>query len=352
MQRNRAEILTKRRIFCTIKTDMAMLKFNYTKQRGDDKVKKNLEMKQNKVKTVSGNWKTQLGYWLMTAPGLFMVILFSYIPMIGIWLAFVDYKPAKGFFGSDFVGLRYFKQFLESSDLQRVLRNTIGYSVANLVIVKLLVGVIFALLLYEVKNKVTTKVYHTCMLLPAFLSWTVVSASLLILLNPDSGMVNSLLESMGLQPVSWYREKAWWPYIIMFAQIYKSAGMASMYFYSALLSIDTELFDAANLDGANRLQQIVHISLPSLSNIFCLTLIMGMGGIINTSMAPYYQLTFNSTVLYDTTLTLGTYLYNGISGGRYSFTAAVGLFDSVIGLVMTLVVNGIVKRIDPDSAMF
>lgn len=313
---------------------------------------KHIKEKQHKIRTVSDNWKTQLGYWLMSAPGLFMVILFSYIPMIGIWLAFVDYKPAKGFFGSEFVGLRYFKQFIDSTDLLRVLRNTIGYSIANLVIVKLLVGILFALLLYEIKNKVTLKVYHTCMLLPAFLSWTVVSAALFILLNPDVGVVNGWLELFGLQPISWYREKAYWPYIIVFATIYKDAGMASIYFYSALLSIDTELFDSANLDGANRLRQIWYISLPSLRSVFCLTLIMGIGGIINTSMAPYYQLTFNSTVLYDTTLTLGIYMYNGIGAGRYSFTTAVGLFDSVIGLIMTLVINGIVKRIDPDSAMF
>lgn len=329
-----------------------MIEFDYKQQiQGDFDMMKHIKIKQNK-RTVSDNWKTQLGYWLMSAPGLFMVILFSYVPMVGIWLAFVDYKPAKGFFGSEFVGLKYFKQFIESTDLLRVLRNTIGYSVANLVILKLFVGVLFALLLYEIKNRVTLKIYHTCMLLPAFLSWTVVSAALLILLNPDVGVVNGWLEFFGLQPISWYREKAYWPYIIILAIIYKGAGMSSIYFYSALLSIDTELFDSANLDGANRLQQIWYISLPSLRNMFCLTLIMGMGGIINTSMAPYYQLTFNSTVLYDTTLTLGTYMYNGIGGGRYSFTTAVGVFDSVIGLIMTLGVNGIVKRIEPDSAMF
>ena len=315
-------------------------------------MKSHFKIKKNKIRTVSDNWKTQLGYWLMSAPGLFMVILFSYIPMIGIWLAFVDYKPAKGFFGSEFVGLKYFKQFLESTDLLRVLRNTIGYSIANLVILKLFVGILFALMLYEIRNKVALKVYHTCMLLPAFLSWTVVSAALLILLNPDVGVVNGWLKFLGLQPISWYREKSYWPYIIILANIYKGAGMASIYFYSALLSIDTELFDSANLDGANRLQQIWYISLPSLRSMFCLTLIMGMGGIINTSMAPYYQLTFNSTVLYDTTLTLGTYMYNGIGGGKYSFTTAVGLFDSIIGLIMTLGVNGIVKRIEPESAMF
>lgn len=314
--------------------------------------KKIKEPKKRHQRAVSGNWKTQMGYYLMfIGPALWM-FLFSYVPMFGIYMAFIDYKPAKGIFGSKFIGFTHFKQFFSSVDFERVFRNTLAYNVVRIATVSILIGIIFALLLYEIKSKLTNKIYHTCMLLPSFLSWTVVSASLLIILHPDSGLANSFLEMLGMQPISWYREQAYWPYIILFAMIYKSAGMSSIYFYSALLSIDTELFDAANLDGASRLKQIQHISLPALSKVFCITLITQLGGVLSNALSPYYELTFNRGELYGTTLVLGTYLYNGLGGGRYAFTTAVGLVQSLIGLILVLGTNAIVKRVDPESAMF
>lgn len=190
------------------------------------------------------------------------------------------------------------------------------------------------------------------MLLPAFLSWTVVSAALLIFLHPDSGVVNALLKTLGGKPINWYMQKQYWPYLILFCMMYKDAGMSSIYFYSALLSIDNELFDAANLDGANRLQQILHISIPAMSKVFCITLITQMGTILASGVSPFYELTFNNGSLYDTTQVLGTYLYNGLGGGRYSFLTAVSLIQSLIGLVLVLASNTVVKKVDPDSAMF
>ena len=138
----------------------------------------------------------------------------------------------------------------------------------------------------------------------------------------------------------------------MICMIYKHAGMASIYFYSALLSIDTELFSAAQLDGADRLQQIRYISLPAMGKVFCITLIMQLGSVLNTSISPFYELTFNQTQLYETTQVRGTYIYNGLGGGRYSFMTAVGLVQSVIGVILVLAANTVIRHIDPDSAMF
>ena len=296
--------------------------------------------------------KTQIGYYIMILPSVLMLLLFNYVPMAGIYVAFTDYKPAKGMFGGKFVGFKHFKLFIEGMDFERVLRNTLLYSIANIILISLLVGVIFALLLYEIKSKMANKVYHTCMLLPAFISWTVTSAALLVLLHADKGMLNSLIVKLGGEPVAWYKEAQHWPLIIMLCQIYKNAGMSSIYFYSSLLSIDTELFDAAQLDGANRVQQIWHISLPAMAKIFCITLIMSMGGVLSSALSPYFELTFNQGALYETTQVLGTYIYNGIGGGRFSFMAAVGLMQSVIGLVLVLGSNFIVKKVDSESAMF
>ena len=211
---------------------------------------------------------------------------------------------------------------------------------------------VFAVLLYEIRSKMANKVYHTCMLLPAFLSWTVVSATLMIMLQPDRGLVNGVLTTFGLDTVNWYEEKAYWPFIIIGMMVFKDAGMASIYFYSALLGIDPELFDSANLDGAGRLRQIWYISVPAMSKVACITLIAALGTTLSGSLAPYYQLTYNNGVLYDTTLVLGTYLYNGLQNGRYSFMTAVGLVQSLVGTILVVGSNLIIKKINPESSLF
>lgn len=309
-------------------------------------------LQKRRRRTVGSSWKTQLGYYLMILIPVLWIILFNYIPMAGLYMGFIDYKPAKGIFGSKFIGFKNFVEFFKSYDFVRVFRNTLLYNFARIFLVSLLFGMIFALLLFEIRSRIATKVYHTCMLLPAFLSWTVVSATLMLFLQPDSGIVNGALKALGMQPISWYREQSYWPTIILLAMIYKDAGMASIYFYSALLSIDTDLFHAANLDGAGRLRQIWYISLPAMSKVFCITLITSLGSVLSGTLSPYFELTFNKGELYETTLVLGTYLYNGLGNGRYSFMTAVGLIQSLVGLILVLLSNTVVKRIDPESAMF
>ncbi len=303
-------------------------------------------------RTVGSNWKTQLGYYLMFIVPALWVFVFNYIPMGGIYMAFIDFKAATGIFGSSFVGMKHFDNFFKAPDIIRVFRNTLLYNTARIVLVNLLFGIIFALLLYEIKSRIGNKIFHTCMLLPAFLSWTVVSAALLIFLHPDSGVVNNALKTLGMQPLNWYTEKGYWPSIIMLCMLYKDAGMASIYFYSALLSIDTELFDAADLDGAGRLKQIYHISLPAMNKVFCITLIAQLGSVLSSGVSPFYELTFNNGALYDTTQVIGTYLYNGLGGGRFSFMTSVGLIQSVVGLILVISSNAVVAKFDPDSAMF
>lgn len=300
----------------------------------------------------SGKVKKQIGYYLMfIVPALWMFV-FSYIPMAGLYLAFIDFKPAKGIFGSEFVGFEHFQKFFSSLDFVRVFRNTILYNVGRIVLVNIVFGILLALLLYEIKSRIANKVFHTCMLLPAFLSWTVVSAALLIFMHPDSGVVNGVLETLGMKPINWYMEQKYWPYLIMFCMIYKDAGMASIYFYAALLSINPELFEAASIDGASRIKQIINISLPALNKVFCITLITQLGSVLSSSVAPFYQLTFNNGALFETTQVIGTYIYNGLGGGRFSFMTAVSLVQSLIGLILVLASNAVVKRVDPESAMF
>lgn len=298
------------------------------------------------------NLKSQAGYYLMFLPPAIWMLIFSYLPMAGIYLAFVDYKPAFGIFQSKWIGLDNFSVFLTSPDVFRVFFNTIFYNVLRIALVNLFFGIFFALMLFEIKSKWGNKVFHTAMLLPAFLSWTVVSASLQVFLHPDNGIANAFSDFLGIKRINFYTTASVWPVIITLSMIYKDAGMASVYFYSALLSIDTELFNAASLDGANRVQQIWHISLPAMKNVFAITLITQLGTVLSSGVSPFYELTFNNGTLYDTTQVIGTYLYNGLGGGRYSFLTSVSVVQSVIGLMLVLVSNAIVSRIDPDSAMF
>lgn len=299
-----------------------------------------------------GGWKTQTGYYAMfLVPALWM-FLFSYLPMAGIYLAFIDYKPARGIAGSAFVGLKFFRQFFESIDCRRIIVNTLMYNVVRIALLNVFVGMLFALLLYEIKSHMANRIFQTAMLLPSFLSWTVVSAALMMLLHPARGVLNELLQALGLSPVSWYKEPKYWPTIIQLSYIYKDAGMASIYYFAALLSVDTELFDAASIDGAGRLRQIVHISIPALSKVLAITLITQMGSVLASGVSPFYELTLDSKALYETTQVIGTYTYHGITTGRFSFTAALSFFQSVIGLVLVLLVNGVIRRVDPESAMF
>lgn len=308
--------------------------------------------REKKSKTINGKLKTQLGYYLMfIVPALWMFV-FNYIPMAGTYLSLIDYKPAKGILGSTFIGFKNFIKFFNSMDFVRIFRNTILHNLASIFIVYLGCGILFALLLYEIKSRIGNKVFQTSMLLPSFLSWTVVSSALFMLLSPDRGLVNSILVSLGFERVKWYSEASYWPFIIVIARIYKDAGMSSIYFFAALLSIDNQLFDAAKLDGANRIQQIKYISLPAMSKIICLTMILKMGDILTAGISPYYELTLDQGALYETTQVIGTYIKNGLSGGNFSYTAAVGFTESIISTVLVVLTNTIVKKIDPDSAMF
>ena len=311
-----------------------------------------LKARRAKFQKNDAKWKSQLGYYLMILPPALLITVFSYIPMAGIYMAFIDFKPAKGIFGSDWVGLKWFMDFFTSLDFKRVLRNTILYNVSGILIVSIGCGVLFAVLLYEIRSKTASKIFQTAMLLPAFLSWTVVSVSLYMFLSPDTGVVNQILQSLGMKSISWYKEAEYWPYIITIAKIYKSAGISSIYFYAALLSIDPELFDAARVDGANRLRQIYHISLPAIRNVIALTLILSMGDVLTAGISPFYELTFDQGVLYETTQVIGTYLKNGLGAGRYSYTAAVGVAESFISMILVIVANGIVKKVDPESSLF
>lgn len=306
----------------------------------------------SKKSTGAARFKQSIPYILLSLPAIIYLAIFSYWPMFGIVLAFKDYKIAHGILGSKWVGLKNFEYFFNSNDLVRVLRNTILYNLVFLLVIGLFFGMFFALILYEIRSKFFNKLYQTAMLLPFFLSYVIITAVSYMFLSPSSGFLNSALEFFGANPVKWYNEPAYWPFILVFVESWKQAGFASLYFYAALLSIDTSLFEAASLDGASRLRQIWHVSLPELKPMACITIIMRLGTIFGSDFGLFYQIPMDQATLYPATDVLSTYMLRGLQGGSFGTTAAVGLFTGVVGLILVLGSNAIIKKISPENAMF
>ena len=292
-------------------------------------------------------------YTLFALPALIYLLLFNYLPMSGIVVAFKDYKHVDGIWGSAWVGLKNFEFFFQSSDAWRILRNTIGYSLAILICLNLVGGMIVAILLYEVRNRFANKFYQTAMLLPDFVSWVVISFIAYLFLNPtNTGILNRLLTSLGLDAINRYNEPKYWPFIIVFFQMWKAVGMAALYYYAALLNVDPSLYEAAVMDGASKFRQIWHISVPELMPMACLVLITQLGGILGGSFDMFYQLPMNSGALYPTTDVISTYVYRGLTSGTVGVSAAIGLIQGVVGLVLVIITNTIIKKVQPENAMF
>ena len=294
----------------------------------------------------------QLPYWLLALPAIIYLLMFNYAPMFGAIIAFKDYKVRDGIFGSEWVGLRNFKYFFSSVDAPRILRNTVLYNFAFIFITKILVAAIFALMMYEINSKFAAKVYQTSMLIPHFMSYVVISAVLMIFLNPTSGMINVIRQQFGLEGIMWYSEPKYWPFIIVLVNTWKDAGFASLYLYSSLLAIDSSLFEAADLDGAGKLRKIWHISIPALIPMICIIIINSLGSIMSSGIDLFLTVPLDSTALIPTTDVIATYTYRGLKSSNYSYTSAVGLFQGVVGLILVLTSNGIIRKVNPENAMF
>ena len=309
-------------------------------------------LKKGNLNDSRNGFKKSVPYILLSLPAMLYLFIFNYLPMFGIVLAFKDYRPALGILKSKWIGFQYFEYFFSSNDAGRVLRNTILYNLVFLLVIGLFFGMLLAILLYEIRSKFCNKMYQTAMLLPFFLSYVIITAICYMILSPTSGFLNSLLTSFGMNPVKWYSEYKYWPAILIIVETWKQAGFASLYFYAALLSIDTSLFEAASLDGAKRLKQIWYISIPELKPMACITIIMRLGQILSADFGLFYQVPMDQGALYETTDVLATYLLRGLQGGAYGATAAVGLFQSVVGLILVLGSNAVIKKISPENAMF
>ncbi len=289
--------------------------------------------------------------FLLTIPGVLFIFIFNYIPLYGLVLPFKDYRFDLGFWKSPWVGFQNFRFLFSGDDALRITRNTVVLN-ALFIVVLLLFSIIFALILFEMSRKFV-KLYQTIMFFPFFLSWVVVSYVFLALLDMDHGLVNMLLQKLHMDPVLWYNESSYWPSLLVSANTWKNVGYYTIIYYTGLLGIDSELFDAADIDGANKWHKIKNISIPMLKPLITLLLLLQIGKIFYGNFDLFYNLTRDSSLLYPTTDVIDTYVYRSLKGaGDLGMSSAAGAYQSVVGFVLVLVTNWIIRRYDKENALF
>jgi len=325
-----------------------------------ERLPKSVEIKQKGIKSgtdlrkfkLNSKWSDNLQLLLICMPALALLFVFCYLPMGGAIIAFKDYQYSLGIFGSPWVGFENFEFFFTGQDIVRIVRNTVGYAIL-FILLKVAVGIAIALMLFEVKKVLAVKYYQTTMILPNFLSWVIVGYISYIILSPTSGVLNQILCFFGAsEGVDWYSKVGAWPVILTIAHVWKAMGMDSVLFYAALMGLDAEVYEAATIDGANKWQQIIRISIPLLRPISCIVIILGMGSVFRGDFGLFYQIPRDIGILYPVTDVIDTYIYRGMRAGTLSMSSAVGLIQSVVGLIMVVFTNSVVKRIDSDSSLY
>ena len=298
------------------------------------------------------NFKSSLPLTIMAVPALLLMFLFKYLPMAGTVLAFKKFSVRKGIFGSEFIGFKNFEFLFKSSDAFMITRNTLGYNFV-FIILDLIVAVSVAIALNELLNKRRAKLFQTIFMAPYFMSWVVVSFIVFALLSVDDGLLNHLLSNFGMEPINWYTEKKYWPFILIFSASWKTAGYSTVMYLGTLVGISNDYYEAAIMDGATKWQQIKYITLPCLKTMMIVLTTLAIGRIFYSDFGLFYQLTRNSGPLFDTTNVIDTYVYRGLKEtGNIGMSAAANLYQSVIGFLCIIAANATVRKIDKDSALF
>ncbi len=290
---------------------------------------------------------------LMALPGILFIFLFCYVPMTGQIVAFKQFNYADGIWGSPWAGFDNFKfLFTNGKTFVRIIRNTLGYYVL-FTVVGTVCNVGLAIMLHECMFRKFARYTHMIMIMPTFISFVAVTFIVEALLT-NNGVVNGIIQSFGGSKVLWYMKPKYWPTILLIVKIWKDTGYGCILYLSALSGMDPEIFEAADLDGANKRQQIWYLTLPMLRSMVSILLLMGLGGIMTSNTGLHYQVTKNTGILYSTTQTIDAYVFNAVAGGStdYGLTGAVSFFQSFVGCFMVVTVNMIVRKIEPDNALF
>jgi putative aldouronate transport system permease protein len=270
----------------------------------------------------------------------------------GIVLAFKDFKYNLGIFGSPWNGLKNIEFFFKSNAALQVTINTLGYNLV-FIIFGLLINIVVALLMNEIRSRNAIKVYQTAMFFPFFMSWVVVAFIVYAFLSPGYGILNQIIVSFGGKPGDWYTNPSIWPVVLFLSNTWKNMGYGVLLNYAVLVGIDISYYEAARADGASRLKMARHISIPFLVPITLIQVILATGRIFNSDFGLFYQVPQNSSLLYHATDVIDTYVFRALMYmNDIGMSTAIGLFQSFLGLILVIVVNKIVKSTSEDIALF
>ena len=309
-------------------------------------------MKTTKLSTYKR--KTNIIYFLFALPGVVYLIINNFIPMVmGFIISFKNVNFSVGILKSEWNNFENFKYLFQTSDAWIITRNTILYNLA-IIFLSTIVAVLIALLLNEVKNKYFFKYYQGIILFPHLISMLIVSYLVYAFLSSQTGFVNNtILEFLGISPISWYNEPKYWPFILTYVGCWKNFGFQSLIFYAAIANIDPEIYEAAETDGASRLYQAIKITMPLIKSTIAIMILLNIGKIFSSDFGLFYQVPMDSGALYSTTNVIDTYVYRALlESGNISMASAACLYQSVVGCLVFCCANLAVKAFSPDDALF
>lgn len=290
--------------------------------------------------------------WLMALPAILLVLVMSYLPMSGIILAFKDYKYNLGIFGSDWAGFENFKFFFLSGTGWTVTRNTLLYNVVNLFTTQAL-AVVAAVMITEMNGKIFKKISQSILFLPYFISWIIVGIFIYNIFNYETGTMNTLLKSLGMEVINIYDKPFVWPLIIVFFNSWKWVGYTSVVYIASITGIDGACLEAADIEGANVFQKIRYITIPAITPTIVTMLLLNVSKILRGDFQMFYQIVGNNGQLFETTDVIDTFVFRSlITSGDISMSSAATFYQSVLCFAIIMLVNGVVKRVSPDNALF
>ena len=297
--------------------------------------------------------KSYLPFYLMMLPGIIYLFINNYMPMSGLVLAFKKYNVRDGIFGSPWVGLENFKYLFETKDAWIITRNTILYNL-TFIVLSTVCSIAVAVFLNDVISKRCKKLYQTAILLPYMISMVVVAYLANAFLASDTGFINNyILEPLGIKPISFYSETIYWPFILVFVNLWKGVGYSCILYLANLGGIDPGYYEAAALDGASRWQRFTKITLPCLKPTIITLTILSIGKMFYSDFGLFYQVPMQSGALFDVTQTIDTYVFYGLmKNGNIGMSAAAGFYQSIVGFILVLGTNAIVRKLSKENAMF
>lgn len=289
--------------------------------------------------------------FMLALPAVIFKVIFNYLPLIGLVIAFKKYNFTQGLWGSDWVGFKNFQFFFASDNAFRITRNTILYN-ASFIILTTCIAVTFAILMNEI-NRRWLKIHQTILFLPYFLSWVVVSYVTLGFLEHKNGFLNQLLLQFDADPIKWYQSSVYWPVIIILVHLWKAVGFSTLIYYAGILGIDPSYYEAAKIDGASKLQMVRNITIPLLAPLIIILFIVAVGGIFRADFGLFFFVPNDVSFLYPVTDVIDTYVYRSLRVvGDVGMSTAVGLYQSVVGFILVLTANWIIKKINSDNALW